>query len=713
MANGIDTTDVTGQKQTTDPQKYFANLPTRECAFEIWGRIEEYYSEMRRTGRFALYRNTYTNYYMGYIYRATMYRSGEQGELTKSFWNHSRNLVEHLKVQTTQNKVAYKTQVRNSNSKSANIVEFGNGLADRYSQSEEYALDSKFKQGVEDTLVWGESAIVGLWNRFKGDPIANDPQTGQTLKDGDMDYFNVTPMDHIINTSHQSRDLVQWRCIRRWMNKYDLSAMYPQLKDQVELMADAENSYATKLVTLMKHDQETIPIFYFFHGKTPAMPQGRLLVMADPDCIFEDGPLDLGEGQRGYDHIPVYDNIVNTLQGSPYGYTVYFDLIPLQQTLNELVSAVTSNNINFATQCVIAPKDSNLEWQSLATGMTFIEYDLKLGQVGKPEALNLLHSQPETYKFIEMLIQNMETIAGVNSMVRGNPSEDVTSGQYAALITVQSVLFNSGLQKAYARQAQSLMTGTIKTIKKNMIGKKVARIVGETSEPYLKEFISSDLQDIESIDVQLVNPMIQTPAGKMAMADALMKSGLIKDPQQYIGVYTEGDLPQLYRRQETQLKLVKQENEALLKGQSFGCAVTDNQVMHILEHTQNIDTIEARLNPNLPHVVATLAHIQDHLIKLGGGINPFTNQMEGPISPVLAGIIGDPSLPPGTPTQLQLPPQAPAGPPAPGGANVPRGIPPPRQGPPQPQSAPGTASQPTQTLPQNPAQNGVQPMVAA
>lgn len=693
MGNGVDITDTSLQPQSSSPENYFANLETRQCAFEVWSRIEGYYNEMRRTGRLALYRNSYMNFYMGWIYRASMYRAGEQGELTRSFWNHERNLLLHLKNQTTQNKITYKTQVLNSNSKSANIVEFGNGLADHYSQDPEYALDSKGRQSVEDTLVFGESSLVALWNRHKGEPMAQDPQTGQILKDGDMDYFNVTPMDQIINTTHQSRDQVQWRVIRRWVNKYDLAAMYPQLRDKVTEFNDLEASYGTKIVSLTTHDNETIPIFYFFHEKTPAVPQGRLMVMADPDCVFEDGPLDNGEGQKGYDHVPVYDNIVNNMNGSPFGYSVAFDLIPLQQALNELVSAVTSNNVNFATQCVMAAKGSNLEWQSLATGMTYIEFDPKMGPQSYPQALQLLHSAPETYNFITMTMQNMETISGINSMIRGNPQEDVTSGQYAALVTVQSVLFNSGLQKSYSSLMENVMTGTLRTIKKNMIGKKIARIVGETSEPYMKEFVSSDLQDMHSVSVQLVNPMLQTPAGKMAMADSLMKSGLIKDAQQYIGVYTEGDLPQLYRRQETQLKLIKQENEAILKGQIPEVAITDNHVAHILEHTQVFDNIEARLNPNAPHVVAGMAHVQMHMNKLLGGQDPRTGQIEGPINPVLAGIIGDPTLPIGTPSPIQLPPMVPPG--MGPNQNVPRGT-----GPQQPQSPPGQASQPSQTMPQ-------------
>lgn len=694
MGNGLDRTDLTLQPQSESTEEYFANLETKQCAYEIWSRIEEYFNEMRRTGRLALYRNSYTNYYMGWLYRASMYRSGEQGELTRSFWNHERNLIRHLKVQTCQNKIAYKAQVKNSNSRSANLIEFANGLAERYATDSLYDLDSKGRQSVEDTLVFGDSGIVGLWNKFAGEPIAQDPETGQLLRDGDMEYFNVTPMDRIINCSVQSRGAIQWQVIRRWVNKYDLAAMYPKLAPTVVLFNDTESSYATKIVSLIHHDRETVPVFYFFHEKTPAVPQGRLLIMADPTCIFEDGPLDFGEGQKGYDHVPVYENYVETINGSPYGYTVAFDLIPLQQALNELVSAVTSNNMNFATQCVMAMKGSNLQWQELASGMSFIEYDPKVGDKGKPEALNLLHSQPETYKFIEMHIQNMETLAGISSMVRGNPSQDVTSGQYAALVTVQSVLFNSGLQKAYSRLMENVMTGTIKTIKKNMIGKKVARIVGETSEPYLKEFTKADIMDIESIGVELTNPMLQTPAGKMAMADNLMKTGLIKDAQQYIGVYTQGDLPQLYRRQETQLKLVKQENESIMNGQCPEVAVTDNHVMHILEHTQVFDNIEARLNPNSPHVIAGIAHVQKHINCLAGGIDPVTKQVVGQINPILASIIGLPTLPPGTPSQVTLPPQVPGMP-----GNVPQGAN--AGGPPQQTQSPqGTASQPSETMPQ-------------
>ena len=686
-SSGMDKTDTTKGPMPTSSTEYYWTKETKECVSDLWNRIEEYYNEMRRTGRLALYRNSFTNFYAGWIYRASMYKSGEMGELTRSYWNHERNILLHLKSKVTQSAIAYKAQVINSDARSAQMREVVDGLMNYISSADEYKLGRKLDQSVEDSEVFGESSIIALWNKFAG------PDYMPGTAEGDMEYHNITPLDLIINTCLQERSHIQWKIWRRWMNKYDLAAMYPDQADAVKDLSDTESTYGTKLVTLIHHDNETIPVFYAFHEDTPAVPGGRCLIFSDMTTIFADSNLeDAGYvDEKGQGFIPIYDNIPSTMAGSPFGYSVAFDIIPLQQELNELVSAVTTNNINFATQCVMSPKGSNLHYQSLATGMTFIEWDPKMGPTAKPEALNLLHSAPETYQLIDKLIQNMEILAGVSALDRGVPDVAITSGQYAALITTNSIIFQAPMQKAYEGLCESVATGTVRILKANMKSDRVTQIVGLNNVAAATIWGKDTLSKISGITVETINPMLKTPAGKMQLADVLMKSGLIKDPQQYIGVYTDGDLPQLYHRQETQIVLVKAENEALLKGQEITPCITDNHVMHILEHTANVDTLEAHLNPNLPYVVATLNHIMAH-------INMLTT-----INPVLAGIIGDPTLPPGTPSQLQLPPPppgqkppmpgaGPAGPPAPavqqhrqpGGPTQP-GQPVPNQGQPMPQ----------------------------
>ncbi len=689
---GIDTTDVTKGPMPDTGTEYYWNKPTQECVKDLWDRIEEYYNEMRRTGRLSLYRNSFTNFYAGWIYRASMYKSGEMGELTRSFWNHERNILQHIHSKVTQDKIAYKAQVINSDAKSAQMRELADGLMTYFTTSDDYKLDRKLDQSVEDTGVFGESAVAAIWNSHIG------PAFLPGVPEGDIEYFNVTPLDLIINTCIQDRGQVQWKIWRRWMNKYDLAAMYPESADKVKDLSDTEATYGTKLVTLIHHDNETIPVFYAFHEDTPAVPGGRFLMFADYTTIFDDSTLvEAGYvDEKGRGFIPVFDNVPSTMAGSPFGYSVAFDLIPLQQELNELISAVTTNNINFATQCVMAPKGSNLHYQSLATGMTFIEWDPKMGPNAKPEPLNLLHSAPETYQLIDKLIQNMEILAGVSALDRGVPDQSITSGQYAALITTNSVIFQAPLQRAYATLCEKVATGTLRILKKNMKADRVTQIVGANKSNYARTWGPDQLAGVSGITVETINPMLQTPAGKMQLADVLMKSGLIKDPQQYIGVYTDGDLPQLYHRQETQLILVKAENEALLKGTQLTPAITDNHVMHILEHTANIDTVDARINPNDPSVVATLNHIMAHI------------NMLATINPILAGIIGDPSLPPGMPSALQLPPppppqpgQAPQGPPkGPTPGAGPAGPPAPAQ---QQNRQPGGPTQPGQA-PANPGQ---------
>lgn len=666
--SGIDKTDTNKGPMPESSQEYYWTKDTEACVADLWDRIEEYYNEMRRTGRLALYRNSFTNFYAGWIYRASMYKSGEMGELTRSFWNHERNILLHMKSKVTQDKINYKSMVMNSDAKSAQNRELVDGLLQHITESNAYKLDQKIDQSVEDTEVFGESAIAAIWNKAKGpvfmpgqeavpaspgvDAIPGTPD----IHEGDIEYHNITPLDLIINTTLQERGHVKWKIWRRWVNKYDIAAEYPDKSSQLKDLSDTESTYGTKLVTLIHHDNETIPMFYAFHEETPAVPGGRFLMFADPSTILEDSTLvEAGYvGPNGQGFIPIYDNIPSTMAGSPFGYTVAFDIIPLQQELNELVSAVTTNNINFATQCVMAPKGSNLHYQNLATGMTFIEWDPKMGPNSKPEALNLLHSAPETYQLIDKLIQNMEVLAGVSALDRGVPDQSITSGQYAALITTNSVIFQAPLQRAYARLCENVACGTIWILAANMKADRVTQIMGANKASIAKTWGPETFAPISGVTVETLNPMLSTPAGKMQLADVLMKSGLIKDPQQYIGVYTDGDLPQLYHRQETQLILVKAENEALLKGTQLTPAITDNHVMHILEHTANIDTVEARINPNDPSVVATLNHIMAH-------INMLTT-----INPILAGIIGDPSLPPGMPSQLQLQPPPPGSQPPPG-----------------------------------------------
>src|SRR4029077_2007307 len=203
----MDKTDFNKRPMPESSQEYYWTKDTEACVADLWDRIEEYYNEMRRTGRLALYRNSFTNFYAGWIYRASMFKSGEMGELTRSFWNHERNILQHIKSKVTQDRIAYKSLVKNSDAKSAQARELVDGLLDNITTSNCYKLDEKIDQSVEDTSIYGESSIAAIWNKSKG-PVFMPGMPNMGIPDqheGDIEYFNITPLDLIINTTLQER----------------------------------------------------------------------------------------------------------------------------------------------------------------------------------------------------------------------------------------------------------------------------------------------------------------------------------------------------------------------------------------------------------------------------------------------------------------------------------------------------------------------------
>jgi len=88
---------------------------------------------------------------------------------------------------------------------------------------------------------------------------------------------------------------------------------------------------------------------------------------------------------------------------------------------------------------------------------------------------------------------------------------------------------------------------------------------------------------------------------------------MIENPDQYIQVLTTGRLEPVIEGKQSQLLLIKGENEQLAEGIKQRALITDNHAKHILEHTIVMNNPEIRQDPNNPVVEATLAHIQEHM----------------------------------------------------------------------------------------------------
>lgn len=596
----------------------------KDCVSGACEKIDEYYMEMNRTGRINVYRNSYFKYFQGFILKGAIYQSGQEGELSNTYINHYGNLITHSVNLVCQQKIAYDPQATVSDAQAQDQIKQAKGILFVYSNDNRMDLGGKLRLCTEMQEVFGESYISVLWNKEQGRTIASDmdEEGGEIeIKEGDNEIEVWTPFDIIVDPTLEFNSKKEWLIIRKWENKFNLAARYPKWKREIVGLTTGPNLGDTQLTYSLSDETCIIPYYILIHKKTPAVPKGRLTIFIDDRIILADG-----ENKYRHKDIPVFRMASRDLWGSPYGYTRSFDMLPMQEMVDRLSSAILTNQLTFSIQNILIAKGSSLDWTNLYGGLNVIEYDSSLGAAGKPEALQLTSSPQETFTFIDKTIQNMGTIKGINEVDRGNPDlilKGQVSGAALAMMSSKTISFNSDTQQAYVKIAEQVATQVIYNLqdfgfpdfgtdeKGNTRSlKREGMSVTATKKYYKKTYGKSDIDKIDRIIVRYGNPLSQTIAGRMQLADWYKDMGFLKTPADMEQVLESGNLEPATEAIESEMHLIKEENEALMRGEVPTVLWADDHKLHIPEHLAKIANLEVRSNPNV--IKAFQAHIEQH-----------------------------------------------------------------------------------------------------
>lgn len=637
----------------TDPRmqsenKYFAALPVQDLINYCNSKTGDYYDFALKYRFLDKWKRTYLAYY-GMSQSGTdsskLNQAGTNGEEYILKVNDFRSLILGLLTMTTNQRPALQPKAMNTDSRSMNETVLARTVLDYY-MSEQH-IESRMKDAAEFALFGAEGFVVLRWNATIGKEYGVDPKTGAIIYDGDIEAKAYHPID-VIRECWGENAKRTWWIVRDFRNKWDLAAKYPE-KAQ-EILAISESSDFMRRYSNINYNSQTdidhVPVFTFYHEKTEAVPNGRHTEYVGLDIDLSDGPLP-------YKKVPVYRISPAPWHGTPFGYTVAYDLLGITTNLDALNSIVATGQMNYGMQNVLLPRGGEYNVYALAQGLNGIEYDPKLGE---PKPLNLLATPKEIIDNITRLEHKQETLSGLNATARGDIDRDL-SGAALALIASQAVQFNNGLQQSYNMLAEEVGTGIIEILQEYATTPRVASIAGKSNRYRVKEFKGSDLSGINRVGVEQVNPMSKTAAGRMTMADNLLKNGTIKTAAHYFEVIMTGTLDSLYEHETSQILLIRSENEDLADGKTPSALLTDQHVAHIKEHATVLDSPEARSNPTV--VASVIAHNQKHIDLLRN------------TDPTLLTILGEQPLPPqGTPA---APPGPPQGPPKPPGAPGPGG----------------------------------------
>lgn len=475
---------------------YFAAKAPNELATVLLNKSKSFYNVLESNSYIEKIHSMWRAYYGDYGDSGNgsghkLNFTGEQGEYVSLQVNHFRNLAEHMLNIITASRPVMEARSVNTDYKSESQTYLANGILDYYMR--EKGLEACFKRACEMGIVMGSSFIKIAWNATGGEAYDADPETGEVAQAGELEFRNLSPLDVVVDGTKETWNN-EWIMTRSWENRYNLMAKYPELAEKIRGIRSKSDATIYRL-SLWSNDQtDDVPMYEFFHKKTEAMPEGRYMLFLDSDVVLLDTPMP-------YPSIPVFRLTPAEIMGTPYGYSDMFDILPIQEALNSMYSTIMTNNATFGVQNVWVPPNANISGTTLAGGMTVIESEVK------PEALNLTASSPESYKFIDVLIQASETISGISSVTRGNPEASLKSGTALALVQSMSLQFMSGLQQSYVKMIEDVGTAIINYLQEFATTPKIVALVGKNNRTYLKQFTGDSISAISRVVIDVGNPL--------------------------------------------------------------------------------------------------------------------------------------------------------------------------------------------------------------
>jgi hypothetical protein len=641
---------------SSDKTHYFALAAPDEIAGKLYEKVQSYFMYLQQSGRLDIWRKMYWAYYGPALAGCQTNFTGEQGEMVTISVNQLRSLMTNLLTLTTSMTPAYDCRTSNTDHESQAQAIVGKSVVDYYLR--EKKLKSHMNAATEFALMYAEGFVAVPWNATAGENYGVDPTTGAVITEGDIEYRSFGPMDYVRDFTKDTPFDHAWGMPIEWVNKFEIAAKYPDFADKIVKLSETSDIFngvdtfrESRRQIFGTFDSDEIPLFTFYHKPTDALPQGRMVMWLSDDITLFDGPIP-------YKDVPVYRIACAEWRGTPFGYSVGFDLLPVQEMYDSIHSTICTNQNTFGVQNIWNQLGDTMEATTLAGGLRLLSSKVK------PEPLQLTQTSPESFNYGQTLSQIMETLSGINSVARGNPERDM-SGAAMALLQSTAIQFSAYLQSSYAGLLEDCGTATLERLKVFAKVPRMMALAGKSKKAYMQQFKAEDISQVNRVLVDMGNPIMNTTAGKMNLADKLLETGLITTPEQYIMVMTTGQLEPLYERDQSTMMCIRKENEMIAEGELPSAVLTDDHILHIKEHSTVANSPDSRINPQIMQTYT--AHVQEHITLWKGGVDQATGM---PIPGMDLDLMQALNIPPPQSLLMQAqmpPPGAPSGPPNAGG----------------------------------------------
>lgn len=603
---------------------------------------------------------------------------GDELELLRFHINLFRSYLRNQTTMALGESPAFKAMVTNSDHQSQAKAE----LADRIVTS----LHKRYYAKLDQEVALGEGAF-GLggthtrWDFGEGDDISVDVPIDIPMPDG-------TTQQHVQKQQQKSGAPVvtliypwtlvtetrivggehDWCLVRELDSRWNLIAQWPHLQDDILQVTNSPDKYdfgqLFRLQEIEYATKDLVTVKHFYHRRCAAVPQGRYVIMAG-DVMLWDGPCPRSSG------FPVAICQSGTFVGTAFGYADSWDLIAVQQAINQLNSDALRNYATFGRQSIAIEKGTEITIDAIANGDAF--YVPPGAQL--PKAVMTVAIPDALHTHLNYLHKQLDTVSFQNAASRGDPDPNVRSGEMNALldsIAIRAQSFRQQAVRNYRIECAEILVDMIDRYGESPF---LVEIAGIESRSYVAEYTRDDLSGVQRITMDVVSPMSQSMAGRLQTFTVLAQLPA-EDRVAAHEYLTTGNTSLWMRTDRNTEMMIRRENEDLITGERPVTPVAGEDVQrHYQKHWAQLEQLMASDNPDRD----ALARIQKHLldtIQTWLGSSPIVNAVRGVMSapPLPPG----PANPDGNPTwQLQAATSGgmagigPSGPGGPGGGGPP------------------------------------------
>lgn len=554
---------------TVEEKKLFENVLAHEA---------EHHEAFARYGFFDMVRLAFNTYYglsatssshIGDFQAQSLRFGGENGERIDFVANEFRSYMDQIIGLTVKNRPSFQAQATNDDSASISSVESGDTLV-------RYYYEQVFGERKEKAVVKAEAIYGKAWTYIDWDPdggpeieieeAAEDPQGllgGATIKKrvkaGEFIFRRCFTWQVASDPFKSEFDGHQWRIVAYDANRFDMIARYPKFADAIKHSDSAESAWYTSFpgYSRLKQNNDLVTVRVLLHAHSPALPEGRRAIFVG-EKLVEDGPLPI-------DEIPLVDFMTCELDGTCFGISDLWNLIPMQQMNNQLLSDMATNAEAFGRPPIAMFNSGEPTIDELANGQKLIILD---SPESRPFVLEFPAINDSHLKMLEVNRGLMQSTSGMNAVARGQTDNTIKSGAHAALYHAMAVENQSPRQAALDLHRERVANIILKFLKKFALHPQMVAIAGESERPYLEEINRDTVTPIQRVVVKTASPMLRTTAGRLQIAEMLRDwpGQPMKDPQEIVELVSTGQLKPTYNSTRVSLLRIRRENEMLSKG---------------------------------------------------------------------------------------------------------------------------------------------------